>query len=803
MPLKKQRTRTKEKVPNSHGNQNKMSSILIFPLVLIIAVVAHQVYQIVVHRDHVNVPFDSSNPLQINYDQTRWGSFRSGAYFGMKTLAPASLVTGLMWFKNKIEHNTLGIRHWCSQHDGLATYGWKKHNFHDFGIQEIVDGNLFIKTSFVVKETNSWSAKVEFRQVNESIKYEPPFSLIYYVGTENEEEWMAEDDHPRNDTLRIVKKRFPYPIGEPFHIQGNTLSTGDFDVSIDVSAHPDNVLFKGFLGAKTSPPLVFLKETILQNMVIAPGPRREDLFVIKGTTVPDSNWIGHQIIFKPPLTLFVEYTDDSIRKTTSELSQEFDTLIQEKSLKFDGEFEQKFRMKSKGYSSADIEIAQAIVSNMVGSVGFFHGYSKVMSGSGGHGTSDKEPLLYGPLSLLTGVPSRSFFPRGFLWDEGFHGLVMSRFDPELSVQIVKSWLNLINVEGWIPREVILGPEAESRVPAEFVVQRNTNANPPALLLTLESLIQQNQISKSDLRDMFPRLQAWYNWYNTSQAGDRPGTYRWRGRDPNSIHELNPKTLTSGLDDYPRATNPTIDEYHIDLRSWMTLASRVMGKIASVIEDSSLAKYEETYSYLMDEKLLSQLHWSDQYKIFCDRGLHSLQVKLQKPLHQPDLPSIRIEQSPPEFGCVPEVGYVSLFPFLLQTIDPKSDKLESILNDMSDPNRLWTPYGLRSLSKHSRYYRKYNTDHDPPYWRGAIWIQMNYLALKSLNHYSKQEDCPFKLRAKEFYVKLRNAVVVNILNEYKRTGYVWENYDDLSGKGQGSHPFTGFTALVVLIMAEEY
>ena len=82
-----------------------------------------------------------------------------------------------------------------------------------------------------------------------------------------------------------------------------------------------------------------------------------------------------------------------------------------------------------------------------------------------------------------------------------------------------------------------------------------------------------------------------------------------------------------------------------------------------------------------------------------------------------MPMIRFIEVEPTYQYVESFGYVSLFPLLLEIIDPESAKLGIILDKLRDPKHLWTNYGLRSLSKSAPLYEKRNTEHDPPYWRG--------------------------------------------------------------------------------------
>lgn len=153
------------------------------------------------------------------------------------------------------------------------------------------------------------------------------------------------------------------------------------------------------------------------------------------------------------------------------------------------------------------------------------------------------------------------------------------------------------------------------------------------------------------------------------------------------------------------------------------------------------------------------------------------------------------------------------------VPPCSDRVQEVLDIMRDTDHLWSEYGLMSLSA---------SDDDfgggENYWKGPIWININYLALGALKNvgllpwnlqftwdiddfitpqvYSK---CPGALgeEASRIYTELRRNVVENVYKEYRRTGYIWEQYSPLDGRGQRSHPFTGWSSLVLLMMAELY
>jgi mannosyl-oligosaccharide glucosidase len=209
-----------------------------------------------------------------------------------------------------------------------------------------------------------------------------------------------------------------------------------------------------------------------------------------------------------------------------------------------------------------------------------------------------------------------------------------------------------------------------------------------------------------LRSLYPLLKRNYFWYRKTQAGDiksydreafstKEG-YRWRGRTPSHI-------LTSGLDDYPRAQPPHPGELHVDLISWMGMMTRAIKRIAIYLDEqddaAEFARYDEAIVRNIDD-----LHWSKKEKAYCDATIDDYE----------------------EHALVCHKGYISLFPFLTGLVDRESEKLGHVLDLIEDEEELWSPFGIRSLSKSDEFY---HTAED--YWRGPVWMPINYLAVKQL------------------------------------------------------------------------
>jgi mannosyl-oligosaccharide glucosidase len=168
--------------------------------------------------------------------------------------------------------------------------------------------------------------------------------------------------------------------------------------------------------------------------------------------------------------------------------------------------------------------------------------------------------------------------------------------------------------GWIPREQIRGPEAESTVPAEFLTQDPKLANPPSMMFSMKSLLE--KASKGDVKlqqflvPLYSRWQLWYEWFFKSQENPTmPFTFSWKGR-------TSEENMPSGLDDYPRAyiVNEGY-EIHLDLQSWMVEFSQFMANYATLMADKKATRYTSNTKQI-EEELHSKLY-NENNSLYCD------------------------------------------------------------------------------------------------------------------------------------------------------------------------------------------
>ncbi|RYP05556.1 hypothetical protein DL764_003733 [Monosporascus ibericus] len=762
-----------------------------------------------------------------------WGPYRPNLYFGVRPRIPKSLITALMWAKvdNYVEVQD-SFRYTCEQHAGMAGYGWDEYDTRRGGVQTIHDaGNLIDVTTSFVKipgggHGGSWAARIK-GEPREEAPSDLKTTMMFYLASEA---W--------GEVVEIAEDGDETGFDGDVTFQGKSNALGDWKLVVTkgTGAHPTSphpVSAQRDLGKTTVQSLAVQEELLWKAKEIVFTQLRKGIDEIIKEYGPENApppWQTYVLANKPnagnvqiiqkvfdgPFEFDILFSSGSAGKdvTSEDLTREIKLTTESFNERFSEIFAPKAPFESEKYR----KFGRSMLSNLAGGIGYFYGqhvvdrsyapeYDEENEGfweETAAARARKQEQLEGPYELFTSIPSRPFFPRGFLWDEGFHLIPISDWDMELTLEIVKSWYNLMDEDGWIAREQILGEEARSKVPPEFQVQYPHYANPPTLFLILEDFLEKLRknngslpagkerlsqdigtglenahldhpsLSIEYLRNIYPLLRRQFMWFKRTQFGDIKSydreafsmreAYRWRGRSVQHI-------LTSGLDDYPRPQPPHPGELHVDLMSWVGLMAKTLIKIADAVDLPDDA-HEYTGVLHAIERNLVDLHWSEKDGCFCDATIDAFE----------------------EHALVCHKGYISLFPFLVGLLKPDDPKLGKTLDLLGDEDELFSPHGIRSLSKKSEFY---GTDEN--YWRSPVWVNINYMAVAQLHDLALQEG-PYQAKARNLYTRLRRNLVETVYNSWEETGFAWEQYDPETGQGQRTQHFTGWTSLVVKIMA---
>ncbi|EEB09180.1 glucosidase I Gls1 [Schizosaccharomyces japonicus yFS275] len=787
-------------------------------------------------------------------DSLLWGAYRPNLYVGVRPRIPKSLMAGLMWTNVDTYGSISRIRHACEQSEDMGYYGWDSYDARLGGHQVIDDYGMGIKldVDFVklpeAENGQNWALRVRGtpkKGAPEDIKT-AMFFYTYLEGEgileiqKNEENegsrpYIVGETPDLGTFLIATKNRFgehPTFLTAPNNFEDAEETVMDSDYYISLNVEEDDIwkmkdVLLQLLDQKIRIDLQAKGITSLEDL----PPAFEEL--VLPNVAGNTNVQIVEKVFEGAFEFDIIYNSVPFLNVVTE--DVITAQIESNKAAFKERFEQTFPIAAPFKNESSLQLfSQRAFANLYGGIGYFYGNSIVST----HGVEDAEDGDYEfahgfenadmklqegtakldvERTLFTATPSRPHFARGFYWDEGFHLIPLGLWDTDLSLEILQSWFSLIDEKGWLGREQILGPEARSQVPAEFQTQYPDIANPPTLILALKAFIEQmksysgagdfaeralNQegdgvsgvTSEADLlrvshlefpelttkflRSLYPKLRKHYYWFRDTQAGDLESWerdafsdvegYRWRGRTYEHC-------LASGLDDYPRAQPPSFAELHVDLMSWMISFTKNLRFVAEFLgEEEDAATFAEYENNMMHN--LDDLHWDEDTGMYCDASVD--------------------EYDDPLFVC--HTGYVSLMPLMLGLLPSDSPKLGRLLEVLRDEDELWSPYGIRSLSRSDRFYGQGEN-----YWRGPIWINMNYMVLSSLYKNYMQVSGPYQELATAIYNELRVNVVNTVYREWARSGIFYEQYNSETGVGQRTKGFTGWTSLVVNILSEQY
>ncbi|KAF1937561.1 glycoside hydrolase [Clathrospora elynae] len=742
--------------------------------------------------------------LSPNNASLLWGPYRPNLYMGIRPRVPNSLISGLMW--GKLEDVEKKLRHNVDMSEGMARYGWTAYDTREGGRQIIEDvGNKINITTEFIKHSEGQSAGNWGLRIRGIPRPDAPEDLkttvVFYAAMEAmkacadckleaREQLGAGDD----TSVHAVNIDVSHPkLGTAgIHIP----------VSVDKDGRHEGTVVKTL--NVTEDKLWQAKSTFLDTLKEQTKDRTEagPIDLVLRNAPSNGNLHLVQMICHGEFQFDVLYSSHTATRamTSAGVTRDLETAVKS----FHKTFVHVFSPKAPFNTDQHLGFSETVFSNLLGGLGYFVGTTKVDTSkkaiyaetSGGFWEKSEDakkhttPERKGPYELLTHTPSRAMFPRGFLWDEGFHLLPVIEWDADLALEVIRGWLALMDNDGWIAREQILGAEAESATPAEFITQFPHIANPPTMFLVVSKFIDmlkgttkyygheslylsQAEAGKAVVNALYPLLKKHYEWFRRSQSGDVEAHsipyanlnegYRWRGRTPESNY-------ASGLDDYPRAEPPDISELHLDALCWVGVMARTLEQIAFFIEYTHDALSYQNHIRGVKTNL-DALHWEDKHNVYCD-------TVLRDDVHT--------------YAC--HKGYISVFPLLTGLIGADHPHLPAILDLLRDPNHLWTDHGIRSLSPENK---KYGVGDN--YWRSPIWININYLIIEQLLALAKTPG-PTQQRCREIYIELRRNVVHTVFNSWLQTGFSWEQYDPVGGHGQRTQHFTGWTALVVKIMA---
>ena len=288
--------------------------------------------------------------------------------------------------------------------------------------------------------------------------------------------------------------------------------------------------------------------------------------------------------------------------------------------------------------------------------------------------------------------------------------------------------------------------------SDFVYKGRYNTINPPLFSWSEVETYKTTGDKSRFKMVLPVLEKYVEWLELPGTMKDASGKNWEknGRKAkDSVHHLYWNTpLGSGMDNTPIGEATML----VDMSCQMVMQYNDLAKICRELGYVEKAeKYEKLAKNIA--KRINKYCWNEKEGFYYDVDKDGKQVKIK---------SIR-----------------AFWTMLAGVSSPEQN--EKLVKHLKNPKEFWRKFIFPTLAADQKQFQGHGG-----YWLGGVWAPTNYAVIKGL------EKAGYEDFATESSLKYVNAM----LEVYKKTGTVWENYaPDFFEKGQpAKKDFVGWTGV---------
>lgn len=317
----------------------------------------------------------------------------------------------------------------------------------------------------------------------------------------------------------------------------------------------------------------------------------------------------------------------------------------------------------------------------------------------------------GSFKRIWSTPDRLPHKRLWLWDSVFHAIGHRNLDPGRGENLILALFDVQGQDGFIPH--MASPEKTSSI-----------TQPPVIAWGAWLVYQLSQ-NKSFLQEVYDRNKRFLLWCQANRRESEAELYTWKTTGINTC-----RCDECGMDNSPRFDLETKLEA-IDYSCFMANDVRFMARIADELGNKEGVEFFNGWYERIRDAVNEKL-WCQEDGFYYDYDI--LNGKLHK------------------------IQSVASFLPLFAGICSKQ-QAAALVAQLTNPDRFYAPFPIPSVSKKDP---TYGTD----MWRGAVWINYNYMICAGLAEYG------YSTLADE----IRNKTLDQLDTWYHRKGTLFEFYD---------------------------